>query len=163
MIKSIEFRAIISPIMSGIRVGSDMMRVSFDISKSDLQDAIPLLALTDTVLKLTVEVDNGKPKTEESKAELEKPKKEKSEKEPSPYGEYWRLMVVKGVKNHPDLPEVLDCTEDDVWESLHRAFETDSMSTVSPRTWEAWVHQNGLSEGLITMSRNAEVQAAQKT
>jgi len=79
-----------------------------------------------------------------------------------PYSEFWRVLVINGVKNHPDLQEVLDCTPEHVWNGLHAAFETETMSTVSPRVWEAWVKEKGLSESLITMSRNAEIKAAEK-
>ncbi len=98
----------------------------------------------------------------ESKPEKPAVKSEKSAKESGPYSEFWRIMVVRGVRTYPDLQECLDATPEHVWEALHAVFETETMSTVSPRQWEAWVTENGLSDGLITMSRNAEIQAAQK-
>ena len=88
--------------------------------------------------------------------EIEAKPNGKPKKEPGPYAQFWRLMVVKGVKTYPDLQEALDTTPDRVWEALHAAFETDTMSTVSPRVWETWVKEKGLSDGLISMSRNAE-------
>lgn len=148
----IKFRGQLSPIMSAIRLGSDVMRVSIDIPLTEREKAIGLLALTDQPLTFEVAVDSG-PATQ--------PKKER--KEPvGPYSEYWRLMVVKGVKTYPDLQEFLACPPERVWDELHKAFAVHSMSEVDPRWWETWVKDNGLNEALITMSRNAELQAARQ-
>lgn len=75
------------------------------------------------------------------------------------YSAFWRVMCANGVKHHPDLPEALDCTSEQVWDALHAQFGVKTMATVSPRAWESWVEANGLSDGLITMSRSAERQA----
>jgi hypothetical protein len=148
MAAKIIFRGQISPIMSAIRMGGDVMRISFDVPLMERINAIGLLALTDQPLLVTIEPDKT--------AATPQPK------EKGIYSEFWRLMVVKGVKTYPDLQEVLDCTPERVWDALHAAFETETMSTVSPRQFEQFVKDNGLSEGLITMSRNAEAKAAEK-
>lgn len=79
-----------------------------------------------------------------------------------PYSGFWRIMVIKGVTSYPDLQEKLDVTHDHVWDALHGEFNVKSMSNVSPRQWETWVTENGLHEGLITMSRNAEIQTVKE-
>jgi hypothetical protein len=148
MSKKIIFRGQISPIMSAIRMGGDVMRISFDVPLMERINAIGLLALTDQPLMFTIEPDKTATAT---------PQKIK---EPSgAYSEFWRIMVIKGVKTYPDLQEALDCDIEHVWEALHTAFQVETMSVVSPRTWEAWIKENGLNEGLITMSRAAEAQA----
>lgn len=152
MAAKIIFRGQISPIMSAIRMGSDITRISIDIPLTERINAIGLLALTDQPLMFTIEVD----KTAATPA-----KKEKGTSS-GIYSEFWRLMVVKGVKTYPDLQEALDTTPERVWDALHAAFGVQSMSEVSPRRWEAWVKENGLNEALITMSRNAEAKAAEK-
>ena len=152
MTRKLKFRGQLSPIMSAIRMGGDVMRISIDVPMTERENAIGLLALTDQALVFEVAVD-GSPATPE------KPKKVKG-----PYGEYWRLLRIphNDICNWPDFAEVLDCTRDQVWEALHAEFETETMSTVSPRQFEAWVTEKGLSEQLITISRNAEVKAAEK-
>ena len=54
------FRASIPPIMSGIKTGGDGMRVQFDIPESDMPEAVKLLTMRGKVLRVTVEVKNGK-------------------------------------------------------------------------------------------------------
>jgi hypothetical protein len=51
-----SFLATIAPIMSGIKTGSDGMRVQFDVPESEMGEAVKLLAMRGRVLRLTVEV-----------------------------------------------------------------------------------------------------------
>lgn len=55
------FAASIPPIMSGIKTGSDGMRLQLDIPESDMAEAVKLLAMRGKRLVVTVEVmqDNG--------------------------------------------------------------------------------------------------------
>jgi hypothetical protein len=92
-----------------------------------------------------------------------RPKAEKPAKEPAgPYGRYWNRMFANSFYNWPDLLEVLDCTanSDEVRKCLHVAFDARSLTNVGPRQWEEWIQAKGLPEGLITLSRNCEAQAA---
>lgn len=71
-------------------------------------------------------------------------------------------MHRKGFTTYPDLQESLDCASEQVHERLRTYFEADSLTAVSPRQFEQFVSDNGLSDGLITLSRNAEVVAMEK-
>jgi len=153
MAAKIIFRGQISPIMSAIRMGSDITRISIDIPLTERINAIGLLALTDQPLMFTIEVDKTSATT---------PAKKEKGTPSGLYSEFWRRMVIKGVKTYPDLQEALDTTPERVWDALHAAFGVTSMSEVSPRRFEAWVNSNGLNQGLISMSRNAEREAAEK-
>jgi hypothetical protein len=155
--KKIIFRGQISPIMSAIRMGGDVMRISFDVPLMERINAIGLLALTDQPLMLTVEVD----KTATAAATT---KKEKGE-----WGQYWHFMrkpdsLGCNFTTFPDIQEFLDTDSDAdrVHEALRAYFKVDSLTTVSPEQFNQFVKDNGLSEGLITMSRNAEAKAAEK-
>jgi hypothetical protein len=60
-INKATFRASIPPIMSGIKTGSDGMRLQLDIPETDMPEAVKLLAMRGKRLVVTVEVmqDNG--------------------------------------------------------------------------------------------------------
>lgn len=159
MTKKIQFRGSISPLISAIQIGGDLIRVKIDIPRSEHQNAVALQALLDVPLKFTVELDNS-PASERIQQPDDQPTSKTPPKERSgPYDQFWKIMVIKGVKTFPDLQVVLDCPFEGVWDGLHAVFDTHTMSTVSPRQWEAWVEANELPAALITMSRNAEVQA----
>lgn len=87
----------------------------------------------------------------------------KPKKEPAgPYGFYWEAMHHKDFTSFPDLQEALNCSAEQVHRELQGFFDTESLSTVSPRQFEGFVTDHGLNEGLITKSRNAEIAAATK-
>lgn len=146
MTKKIQFRAFIPPIMSAIRTGGDSMRLTFDVPESDLQDAVALIALRDTPLRITVEVDNSKTAT-------------KPEPIRGPHGQYWRYLVSHGIESHPDMLEILThlgwLTEDnDVAMAMREAFNVTSRSFISPQSFERWCGHNKL-HSVISLSRNA--------
>jgi hypothetical protein len=63
--KTVEFRASFPAIQSAFKrhgAGSGM-RVQLDIPETDVSDAIALMALTQCRLKVTVEVDEGQPRS----------------------------------------------------------------------------------------------------
>lgn len=158
----IEFRGSFSPIMTAIRTGPELMRLSIDVPLSERENAMALHALIDQPLKFIVQVDNAPASTRiERPSENGKPKRKKIAKESKgPFSEFWRLMVVKGIKTYPDLQDFLDCPIEDVWDRLHEAFGVESMATVSPIEWDAFVTKNHLNEGLINISRNAALEAS---
>jgi hypothetical protein len=94
----------------------------------------------------------------------------KSKKRREPKGEwgfYWQQMhkpdtLGCNFTTFPDLQECLDVDADHVHDALRERLKVDSLTVVSPAQFEQFVKDNGLSEGLITMSRNAEVKAAEK-
>jgi hypothetical protein len=55
-ISKATFRASIPPIMSGIKTGSDGMRLQLDIPESDMGEAVKLLAMRGMRLVVTVEM-----------------------------------------------------------------------------------------------------------
>lgn len=156
MAKKIIFRGQISPIMSAIRLGGDTMRLSFDVPLTERLNAIGLLALTDQPLRFTIEVDKEQQATPTEKKQ--------------PKGEwrfYWQQMHRPDVfganfTTFPDLQEFLGVDAEHVREALRAHFKVDSLTFVSPTQFEQFVTKHGLSEGLITMSRNADVRAAEK-
>lgn len=148
MTKKIQFRAFIPPILSGIRTGGDSMRITLDIPESDVGDAVALIALRDTPLRITVEVD-GSPVATKSKAA----------KESGPYGKFWQRLVANGIESHPDLQQVLSDlgwmdNNNDVASAMREAFNVTSRSYISPESLERWATQNHLTS-LVTFSRNA--------
>lgn len=90
---------------------------------------------------------------EESEVKPEKPKREKG-----PYSGYWQQMFKAGFYNQVDLLEAIDSPPDadKVRLSLHRVFETDTLTAVGPRQFEEWVQAQALPESLAVMSRQAE-------
>lgn len=54
---AITFLASFPPIQSAIKVGSDGMRIQFDIPESEVPNAVDLLAIRGKVLRVTVEVE----------------------------------------------------------------------------------------------------------
>jgi hypothetical protein len=158
MIKKIEFRACISPIMSGIRIGSDMMRVQFDIPKSDIQDAVPLLALTDTALKITVEVHTS-PVATRTPDKPEGKKEKKPAKETGPHGGFWQKFCAGGRFNSLDLWQVLGAENaKDAEEMLRSQFSVSSRTFIDPADFISWLDRNEL-HALATEARRLEVQA----
>lgn len=59
MSKTIKFRASIAPFASSLKFGGDTGRVTFEVPKSDVPEAVALIALQETALIITVEVDDG--------------------------------------------------------------------------------------------------------
>ncbi len=53
---SITFLASLPEILSAVKAGGDGMRVQLDIPESEKANAIPLLALFGTVLRVTIEI-----------------------------------------------------------------------------------------------------------
>jgi hypothetical protein len=51
------FKATIPPIMSGIKVGGDGMRFQLDVPESEMVEAIKILTMRGTILKVTIQVD----------------------------------------------------------------------------------------------------------
>jgi hypothetical protein len=49
------FHAILAPTQSAIRKGNDTMRVQFEISASEIGSALPLFAMENCLLLVTVE------------------------------------------------------------------------------------------------------------
>lgn len=164
MPKRITFRGQISPIISAIRMGGDSMRISFDIPLIERDNAIPLLALTDQPLVLTIEVDTNPVATRIQRPENgDRLKKEKPVREPGPYAFFWQRMHAKGFDTFPDLQEVLQCEVKDVHQKLREFFETDHLSAaVGPHEFRQFVKDHQMSEGLITLTNQAEVWAMEK-
>lgn len=127
--------------------------IQFEVDKEtwDACELVPKTALIKGVLWWEQE-------TAEQVAQPEPKRKEPA----GPYAYYWERMCKHNVKTWPELQELLDCTYEQVWDCLHKAFEVETMADVSPRQWEAWVNANGLPENLITMSRKSEVEALEK-
>lgn len=96
---------------------------------------------------------------------------EKPKKKREPKGEwrfYWQQMhkpdgFGANFTTFPDLQECLDVDAEHVHAALRERLKVDSLTTVSPSQFEQFVKDNRLSEGLITMSRNAEIRAAEKS
>jgi len=159
--KTIEFRASIAPIMSGIRTGGDGLRLTLDIPESDVKDAVALIALRNCPLLVTIAVDGSPASTRiERPSENGKPKSKSKKEAKGPYSEFWRQMVLRGVKNNLDLQDFLNCSIENVWDALHERFEVDTMATVSPIEWDEFVSKNHLNPGLIDISRNAALEAS---
>lgn len=90
-------------------------------------------------------------------------KKEKAKKEPSLYGYYWSAMHAKGFDTYLDLQEALNCDYAHVAEALRCHFGVEHRSdSVGPTQFENFVKEQGLNEGLITLSRNAQQAAVLK-
>lgn len=165
MIKKLEFRACISPIMSGIRTGGDGMRVSIDIPESDVIDATALIALRNCPLKITVEVDDSPAATRivrpeekaataslDAQGEASEAKGKKSSKPKGPHGKFWQELFRPDQHGasffgEPNIREWLNQSRE-LDESdkavLHRIFGVSSMSFVSPDAFVA--HLKVLSE-----------------
>jgi hypothetical protein len=152
MTKKIQFRAFIPPIMSAIRTGGDSLRLTFDVPESDMLAAIALIALRDTALRITVEVDDSKTATPVA-----------TEKGPTPFGGYWRCWLAPD--SHGAAPifstMLIDAlkldgepaTKDTIHEALRAVMGVTSLSReVSPDAFEAWLDERQLV-GLKTMSR----------
>lgn len=161
----IEFRAFIPPILSGIRTGGETMRVTFDIPSSDIKDAVALIALRDTPLRITVEVDDSKTATQpapdpfDGVAEaypdddgparpLPLPEKEPPTK--GPWSAFWRECYAHGIQNVPALHKELGCNGmgDSVKLKLRERFKEDSLTKVSPDRFQAWCATKRLQEVL---------------
>lgn len=61
-VKRVTFLASFPPIQSAIKRGQDGMRIQLDIPESEMGNAVQLIAMMNTVLRVTVEVapQNGK-------------------------------------------------------------------------------------------------------
>ena len=135
--------------MSSIRTSGEMMRVSIDIPKSDIPEAIGLIALEGCVLDISVRVNGGKPEP--------KAKKEKGPK--GPFSEYWRSMFLANFNASLDLHEVLGVEGiNDVRPALHDVFSVDTLADVSPFEFDEWCDRNGL-HGMISLSRQCAAKA----
>lgn len=58
----IMFLASFPPIQSAIKIGEDGARIQLDIPESELSNALPLVAMRDMVLRVTVEPESQGPK-----------------------------------------------------------------------------------------------------
>lgn len=84
------------------------------------------------------------------------PEQAASKPESGPHSGYWRRMFRQGFQNSRDLWQVLGV--DSVGaakEQLHAEFEVDSLSNVSPETFEGWCDAHNLHQ-TITQSRTAQ-------
>lgn len=159
--QEIKFRGSLSPIMSAIKIGSDLMRISIDVPRSDLQKAIGLTALEGVALKFIISVDDNPHATEKP----EKIKKEKPAPKPKgEFGQYWHILIGKNsIFNHPDLQSALPMDmgsfDESHWtgykDCLKCVLEVNSLSDVSPERFEAWLEDKGLFS-IITISRQAQ-------
>jgi hypothetical protein len=145
----IEFRAFIPNIQSALKYGAESGRLTLEIPESDVQKSVGLIALKNLPLKITVEVDEGHQGARRVK---EKPTK-------GEHGSYWQSMFKSDFHGIMLLWDVLDVKDAlEVKDALRKAFEVESLSFVSPPTFEAWADKNNLPQ-LVTLSR----QAAMKT
>lgn len=167
MIKEIEFRACIAPIMSGIRTGGDGLRLTLDIPESDVKDAVALIALRNVPLMVSIKVDTSPVATRIQRPDDEKPEKKKREKKPKaeklrgPYGRYWQAMYKHGALNSPDLPAALNTSETGekaIKQAIKDWFDVSSLTFLSPATFEDFC-EHGQLHSLITISRQAEAEA----
>ena len=155
----IIFHGSFAPIMSAIRIGPEITRLTVDVPQSEQLNAVGLQALLQKPLKFTVEVDDRPASARIERAD-EIEAKQSKKKESGPYARFWNYMHKKGFATYPDLQQVLDCTPEHVWEQLHQEFGVETMSVVGPRQFEEWVQAKGISENLVSLSRLAEQQAA---
>lgn len=155
MKQSISFRASIAPIMSGIRIGADMMRLQLDIPKSDIQDAVPLLALTDTALRITVEVDNTPFATKNAQGALEsqetgKEKPAKRQKPKGPHSLFWQELFKHGFTNEPNVRQWIDKHKSDGQtdkEILRWLLNVESLTFASPDDLVTALKASGFAVG----------------
>jgi hypothetical protein len=90
-------------------------------------------------------------------------KKKKPDEEPKGiYGGYWSALFKKGFQNQPDLTDYLACVPKQVREKLHEQFKTTSLTFVNPGTFEHFIEEAGLPASLITLSRQATLEAAEQ-
>ena len=62
--EGVSFLASIPPIQSAIKIGGDgSMRIQLDVPKSEAASAVPMLALTGCVLRVSIEVEADHCKT----------------------------------------------------------------------------------------------------
>ena len=73
-------------------------------------------------------------------------------------------MFKKAFYNQPDLLHAIDSVADadQVRQTLHTVFETESLTTVGPRQFESWVQEQSLPESLVVLSKQAEHQAMEQ-
>lgn len=97
-------------------------------------------------------------------AELEPEEKPAKKKEPAgPHSFYWREMFRRGFFSSPELCEVLDADSLDAESAkqlLHDAFETTSLSLISPEVFENFCATHELTN-LFNMSRTAAAKVEQ--
>lgn len=154
MSKTITFRGSFAPIMSAIKIGPEITRLTIDVPKSEQFNAVGLQALLETPLIFTVVADCAPASTR-----IERPEEQsngKPRKEPKgPHSGYWQNLFKAGFNNYPDLIETLQCGGDQIRLRLHDVFEVDSLSKVSPEMFEQYLKEEGL-HSLITLSRQAQ-------
>lgn len=154
--REIKFLGSFAQIMSAIRIGPEITRLTIDVPEMEQHNAIGLQALLKEPLEFTVKRYNGK------KAEQQKGK---SKKAPSgPFSAYWSRMFAKGFNNYPALIETLDCAGDQIRLRLHDMFKVETCSDISPAEFEAWMKSEGeeLFASLITLSRQAQAWVSEK-
>lgn len=78
---TLTFLAALPPIQSAIKIG-DGMRVQFDIPASEVPHAIGLAALQNTVLRITVEVEETPTHAHTHLVKRDNPKRRKPESHP---------------------------------------------------------------------------------
>lgn len=153
--RKIVFLGNLAPVMTAIEVHAKVIYIKIDIPRSEHKNAVGLQAqaLIDVPLKFTVEAEHNP-------ARLKAAKKERG-----PFGQYWFAMhkpdgYGASFATFPDLREHLGVdAPEQVHDALKARLEADSLTFVSPQTFEAFVRKNRLSEGLITLSKRCEVWA----
>ena len=156
MNKKIQFRGQISPIMSAIRMGGDVMRVSFDVPLTEREHAIGLLGLTDQPLKFSIEVDSSPASTR-----IERPEQDDEPQLKGPFSRYWQRMFAKGFYTYPSIIETLGCAgQAQIKLRLYDVFQVLTCADISPAEFEKWMESEGpeLFASLITLSRRAQAQ-----
>jgi hypothetical protein len=151
----IKFRGSFAPIMSAIKIGPEITRLTIDVPKSEQLNAVGLQALLESPLLFSVMADDSPASTR-----IERPDdKPNGKPKKGEHGAYWSVMFKAGFQNYPDLIQVLDCAGDQVRLRLHDIFETDSLTNVSHAQFEDWCAGEGL-HSLITLSRQARAKLA---
>lgn len=149
---NIRFRATLPQMQSAIKIGGDQMRITFDVPASDVQNAIPLAALQNVVLRVTVEVDGAR--HPEAPVKKEKPGKD------GPHGKFWEAMRHRHYYADMGLLEVLaqegyEPVGDDnnvVAPALRKMFSVSSRTHISPEQFERFCETHEL-HNLVSMSR----------
>lgn len=179
--RSIRFRATLPQIQSAIRIGGDVCRVTFDIPRSDLANAVALAALQDSVLRITVEIDDGHLPVEfELRAEEEEnqvlvvgereqeqlPVSGKDESrtvaEKGPHGKLWQILHRKQFHYRADVQHALGLSgvpSAYVKKRLYERFGVTSQTFISADELCGWLNTYAPTcDGAITMVRSAELE-----
>lgn len=146
----ISFLASLPDIQGAIRFGGDGCRIQLDVPESESQNAVALIALKKTVLRVTVEVDGAR--QPEAPAKKEKPGK-------GPHGQFWAALIRKCYYADPGLLEILDQNgyeaigdDDHVAEALRELIGVESRTQISPERFEQFCEMHQL-HNLVSMSR----------